>query len=691
MGIRMSGIISGLDTDSIIKELMSAQSLKKTKIENKITKHEWKQEKWKDLNSKIYSFYTGALSKLKKQGTYLSKKVSSSNETKVSVTATSDAVEGSHTVKVNKLASSQYATGAKLNPYLNDEGSEVKVTAATKLKDLGITGGTIKISTEKKSLDFDISEDSTLNDFVNACKSIGLSASYDANQGRLFISSSSSGTSNAFQITAEGASNATQAKNDIRTAAGYGSMTSSERLEIDKAIDNYINSDDNDVKEAAYNKILERLAVVTTANEKAALKTSYYDGSLQTNDPDLYDEMKAAEVEAAQKYTDSVLGSEYAQDNCDAAVDKAISKIAAEHVKELQNEFTNTEDLSTISNNPYAVAAANINGLLEDYIDASENVVISGGIDLGNIGLSEITYTKDAAGNLIYNSDAASDAGVSLVGASNSEIVYNGAVLEGNSNTVTANGITFTVQDETAADETITLTVSKDTDSVYDTIKSILKDYNNLLDELSGAYDAKSARGYDPLTDEEREAMTDEQIEKWETKIKDSLLRRDTTLGSIITTLKDSLAGSVEYNGKSYSLSSFGISSKYYTEKGKLHIAGDTDDSLTAEDADKLKKALSEDPEAVMKVFSNLAQNLYDDFSDKMKTSSLSSALTVYNDKQMSKDLDKYNEELKKMETRLQDLEDRYYKQFTAMEKALSTLNSQSSSLASMMGLSTEK
>ena len=70
MPIRMSGLVSGLDTENIIKELMAAQSQKKTKIENKITKHEWKTDKWKDLNKKLYDFYKGSLSKARLEGSF---------------------------------------------------------------------------------------------------------------------------------------------------------------------------------------------------------------------------------------------------------------------------------------------------------------------------------------------------------------------------------------------------------------------------------------------------------------------------------------------------------------------------------------------------------------------------------------------------------------------------------------------
>ena len=55
----------------------------------------------------------------------------------------------------------------------------------------------------------------------------------------------------------------------------------------------------------------------------------------------------------------------------------------------------------------------------------------------------------------------------------------------------------------------------------------------------------------------------------------------------------------------------------------------------------------------------------------------------------MTKDLKTYKDDLKKMESKLKDIEDRYYKQFTAMETAMAKLNSQTNSLAALMGMST--
>lgn len=235
----------------------------------------------------------------------------------------------------------------------------------------------------------------------------------------------------------------------------------------------------------------------------------------------------------------------------------------------------------------------------------------------------------------------------------------------------------------------VTLSATIDTDSVYNSIKDFVKEYNNILGEMNKLYNADSARGYEPLSDEEKEAMSDDQVKLWEDKIKDSLLRRDNTLGSLIDTMRSTLQSTVTIDGKSYSLATFGImTSSDYTEKGLLHIFGDEDDTTYAEETNKLKAALAEDPELVEKVLSGVMGNLSDVMMNKMKGTSLSSALTFYNDKEMKKTIKGYEDDIKKWEAKLQEIEERYYKQFSAMEVALSKLNSQSNYLASMLGTS---
>ncbi|MCR5584249.1 MAG: flagellar filament capping protein FliD, partial [Lachnospiraceae bacterium] len=273
--------------------------------------------------------------------------------------------------------------------------------------------------------------------------------------------------------------------------------------------------------------------------------------------------------------------------------------------------------------------------------------------------------------------------------------VVDGATMTSATNTLTVNGLTLnllnTTKNESTGDyDEMTVTVTKDTASTYDLIKNAVNEYNNLLEEMSKLYYADSARDYDPLTDEQKESMSDDEIEQWENKIKGSLLRRDTTLGSLMTSMRTALQSTyTDSDGNTYSLSTYGIVTGTYTERGKLHILGNKDDAIYAADNDRLQAALDEDPDKVMEAMSGIFTNLYSTLSDKCAKTSISSALTFYNDKQYKSDLDRYQSDLDTINDRIDDLKDRYYKQFTAMEKALAELQSKSSSLASMLGTST--
>ncbi|MFW5677910.1 MAG: flagellar filament capping protein FliD, partial [Acetivibrio ethanolgignens] len=158
------------------------------------------------------------------------------------------------------------------------------------------------------------------------------------------------------------------------------------------------------------------------------------------------------------------------------------------------------------------------------------------------------------------------------------------------------------------------------------------------------------------------------------------------TLNSLMTTMRTSLQTSVTVKGTKYSLASFGITTGQYTEKGLLHLYGDSEDSAYADKENKLMKMLSEKPEETAEALSGIARNLYSALQDKMKASSVSSALTFYNDKQMKKQVTGYTQEIKTWESRLKDMEDRYYKQFATLESTMAKLQSQGNYFSSMLG-----
>ena len=258
-----------------------------------------------------------------------------------------------------------------------------------------------------------------------------------------------------------------------------------------------------------------------------------------------------------------------------------------------------------------------------------------------------------------------------------------------NTGSFSINGLNIQALNKT--DGAVTINVQNDTQGLYDKIKEFFSNYNSVINELQSLYNADSAKGYEPLSEEEKDAMSDTQVEKWEKKIKDSILRRDTTLGTIINTMTVAMQKSFSVGDENVSLGTFGIQTLGFlnakeNEQYAYHIAGDADDEDSSSKTDKLMKALNEDPDKVASFFSQLTQNLYTELDAKMKSTSMSSAYKVYNDKEMASEYSDYTKQIKKWDEKLHDMEDRYFKQFTAMEKALAQLNSSSSALTGMIG-----
>jgi len=303
--------------------------------------------------------------------------------------------------------------------------------------------------------------------------------------------------------------------------------------------------------------------------------------------------------------------------------------------------------------------------------------------------VKQVQSAHDIANNtsIEYNTDA------KKIDGCDAEITLNGIQYTGSTNNFSVNGLNITAQVVTGDGDAnaISITTSTDTQGIYDKIKDFLSQYNSLINEITSLYNADSAKGYEPLTDDEKDEMSDTEVEKWEQKIKDSLLRRDDNLESLMSAMTSAMSGAVEVNGKKMYLSNFGIKTLGYlnapkNQQNAYHIDGDEDDANSSGNADKLMTAITSDPDTVINFMQGLADNLYKSVHTKMQSSSLSSIYTVYNDKEMASEYSDYTDLIKKWEEKLQDKEDYYYKKFSSMETALSKLNSQTSSLSGLFG-----
>ena len=364
----------------------------------------------------------------------------------------------------------------------------------------------------------------------------------------------------------------------------------------------------------------------------------------------------------------------------------------AEAVAEVKNSGDLATDIvtmeSTYSDNAAAITAANNAISANSIYDVSSGSYEGADFDALAAALYNKVQTAYEANNGAYS--AYNNSGAVRVDGEDSEIVLNGATFTSSSNSYSINGLSITATGVTNGDE-ISITTATDVDGIYDKVKDFLTQYNEVVNYLQTQYNADSAKGYEPLTDEEKSEMTDKQVEKWEQKVKDALLRRDSTIGNIMNVMSNAMAKSYEINGKKYSLSNFGINTLGYlyasaNERNAYHIDGDADDSYTSANKDKLKAAIAEDPDTVIELLKDVTDGLYKSLDKQMKSSSLKSAYTIYNDKEMKSEYSDYTKTIKTWETRITEMENRYYKQFAAMEKALANMQANSSSLTGLLG-----
>lgn len=699
MPIRLSGMVSGMDTESLVTALVSGYQLKKDNLVKAQTKLSWKQEKWKTMNTSIYSFYSGKLSAARFSKAYSLKKSTVSNSSVATVTASSSAVAGDQTLKVKELASSGYLTGGEVT---NKSDSTSKITGSSKLS--AITNktsgqGSVTLSVDGKSTNIELTDDMTVNQFLVKLKDAGVQASFDEANQRFFISSKTSGKDGDFSLVA----NDTAGRESLYELGLYTDDKTS-TAEYTKWAGYYNDTDGtytsalDDIINSAYES--NKISFDTVAQEKLAAYSKASATVDSFNTKYMSDTGVTAEDNAKAQLAALISKGKGGDDNSDFDESKLTDK-EKENYKTLKSDIDNyntakqsMEDLKDYVNIEVKDGKTTVSALKETDSAAGVANIAAKTAERNTKIKAELTtqYQNKAKSSYdMINAAHEFSKGASRKVGQDSEIELNGATFTSNSNNYSINGITIQVTAKTKDDEQVTITTDTDVDAIYKSIKDMFTDYNKLIKSMDEAYNADSSKGYEPLTDDEKSAMTDDEVEKWEAKIKDSLLRKDDTLSSIINTMKNDMASSITINGKSYALSSFGIATQGYfasgeNEKGVYHIDGDSDDSVTSGNDDKLRAAIAGDPETVVSFFSQLFSKVYTDLGNKMATSSVSSAYTVYNDKQMNKQYSEYTTKISAAESKITTWEDYYYSKFSAMESALSKLNSQTSSMSGLFG-----
>lgn len=273
-----------------------------------------------------------------------------------------------------------------------------------------------------------------------------------------------------------------------------------------------------------------------------------------------------------------------------------------------------------------------------------------------------------------------------ITNGENAKLTVNGMEIERQSNTFEVDGFSVTLNNtfNGSGAQPISLTTKTDTDNMVEKIKGFVEAYNTLIESLNSKTKEKKNRDFAPLTDEQKKDMEEKEIESWEEKAKSGMLRSDALVQSILGNMRNDMYSKGSGSNKEFDmLFKLGIETSDKTsENGKLII----------EDEDKLRAAIEKDPDAVFELFTGSSlenPGIADRIQKSIKTATIAiekkagKADSVNNTFNLGLRLNDTEDRITHWKTKLANIEERYWKQFGAMEAAINKANQQSASLFS--------
>nr|WP_295971850.1 flagellar filament capping protein FliD [uncultured Bacillus sp.] len=666
-GIRLSGLASGMDIDSIVSKMMSAKRIPLDKLKQKKQTMEWQRDGYREINTLLLDFRS-ELTQMKLTTKYRSRTTTTTDESKVTATASSSAALSSFTISsVSKLA-----------------------TAATKVNKEAISKSGTKID-PKASL-YNISDqfaDSTFEWKTGSVESETINVTSDD------TSSVSLKLTDGMKVKIENLSDISVKVNGESYQVVTGEPTDDNQVKIDADGNLTFNTGvsfkknstikvdyiaDQKVDTFAFTKESNGFSLTRgsinsissfTVNEKTYTVDSWniMDGETKvgTIDPTtgtISDFQIAADSTVSVTYTQNYFN--FKMGSYDEEGKQVIGNFniqGSESLDQVINKVNSSDAGVSMFYDSFKDQVTLIRNETGDFNTTGEEIYISGNFL-----------------NQVLKFDGATE-----TGGQNAKFTLNGLETERYSNSFEINGVTLTLKKE-FSDSAATISINNDANAVFENIKGFVDKYNELIGKIQGKIQEERYRPYSPLTDAQREQLSDKQEELWEEKAKSGLLRHDSTMTSLLSSMRLDFYGSVESENISQlynQLSKIGIkTTSNYLEGGKLEI-----------NEAELKKAIENDPESVESLFRSsgisdsqkgIAQRLYDTVGKTMDIlyEKAGKSYSVYDQYTMGKQLHDIEDQIDSYEDRLEDYEDRYYSQFTAMERAIQKANSQSTYLS---------
>jgi flagellar hook-associated protein 2 len=595
--LRISGLASGMDIDSIVTNLMKAERMPLDKLKQKKQVLEWQRDDNRSMNTLLLNFRT-ELTNMKLTTKYRSRTTTSTNEAQVTATATSAASKASYSISgVTQLAAAASLTnGGKLSDVMN--GKKVDLNKPLYANQTDFANNT--------TTDFEWRPGAVGSKTFAAVDGVNQTLPLDAGQSLQDITS--------MNVKVNGQ---TYTVTDTNTTPGANEV--------------YIDVDGN-------------MTFGTSIAANSNISVDYY-----TNG------------QAGQNYTT------FSVTTYNSSGNPVIQNFG------VQDTDTLNQVISKVNNSNAGVTM---------FYDSFTDQMTMTRKDTGDFNKSgnEIITSGNFI-NQVLKFD--STLGATESGGRDAIFTINGLTTQRHSNTFDMNGVTFTIKQEFSTN--VDIAINNDTQTVFDNIKGFIDKYNELIDTINKKVTESYYRDYPPLTDDQKEQLSDKQQEQWTDKAKSGLLRGDSTLRAVLNSMRNNFYAPVNNSSVATAynqLANIGIkTTANYLEGGKLEI-----------NEAKLKAAIEADPTSVENLFrgtgstsseQGIVQRLFDTVGSTMDRLKEKAGSSYSTNKQfaLGRQLDSVSSQITSFEDRMKLVENRYYRQFTAMEQAIQKSNSQSTYL----------
>jgi flagellar hook-associated protein 2 len=720
----VGGLLSGLDTDDLVKQMTAATRNKINRQYQAKQKLLYKQEAYREISQKLLSFsdkyfsYSSGSKTNILSPSFFEANTFKSSSNYVSVTGNADSISNFQINSISKVAkASTYTTGQVSSPSFSSDVIPSYMSS--------LAGDTMTIEYEGKKYNLSFGKDfkytgdtleNQVNDVVDELN-IQLGAIKDANGNNLSDSITYKVENGEIKF-ANGTAKLVAASTDILkvlnidniepdtvASSSPGNAVNQESL-IRTAEDVFLSSsitfDFNGVKKTID---LSRMAEDTTryTYDAIGLKNYLNDELVNAYGPD-----KVTVDELNSSLTFSVVGAETNVFEV-SSISSDLSILTG-----INSGDSNRLNMSKPIGDLYGEStdySVNINGKQIDGINSSMSIseILK---KINTESDVNVTYSTTTDKFVINSKESGAHTKIEISGGLSS-VLFGGEILEQNG-TDTVMNCTINGQDTIITRSTanfsidginielnknaegittpITFDVTNNSDEVVERVKQFINDYNEIITLIGSQTKEKPNRNYLPLTPEQQDEMEEKEIENWNKEAKKGVLFGDSNMNSVMNNLRFSMTGLTSVS--SLTLANIGIASASMDTSGKLVL-----------DEKKFKEKLLENPDEIANLFTQstteengksgiaieiqktLRENIgaFGTSGILIEEAGLESGLKS-DQNNISLKMKEYDDKMKELKKDLEKERERYWSKFSALESALNNLNAQSSWLTDMMG-----